>query len=316
LSVRTPAIILQQPTNVTVRIKPDSAAAPTTNATFALSAYSLVPLRVQWHFNGVPRPGATNTSLTITNVQPADWGEYTATLSDHAATIATEPAWLYPLIRPGFAVSPLTQSVAVGSVVSLSAIATGWPPPFTFEWRRSSTPLWTNVQDSLVSFFSFNAPTIVTSQQYRAVLRNLASPGGTGSAFATINVLADTDGDGLPDVWEAAHGLSPTDPGDAPRDEDADGVFNWQEYVAGTNPTNAQSYLKLDLSRGEDVALKFGAISNRTYTVQSAEAVEGPWSTLADIPAAPANWEAVVPLNLAPAVASNRFFRVVTPRQP
>lgn len=46
----------------------------------------------------------------------------------------------------------------------------------------------------------------------------------------------DTDGDGIPDAWEIAHGLNPNDPSDADQDLDGDGASNLAEYLAGTDP--------------------------------------------------------------------------------
>ena len=46
---------------------------------------------------------------------------------------------------------------------------------------------------------------------------------------------ADTDGDGIPDGWEVAHGLNPL-VNDAGEDPDDDGVTNYQEYQGNTNP--------------------------------------------------------------------------------
>jgi len=59
-----------------------------------------------------------------------------------------------------------------------------------------------------------------------------------------ITVEADSDGDGLPDWWEIFYGLDPYDAiGDNGRhgDPDNDGATNYEEYVAGTNPTLAES---------------------------------------------------------------------------
>jgi hypothetical protein len=47
----------------------------------------------------------------------------------------------------------------------------------------------------------------------------------------------DTDGDTMPDQWEATYGLNPDAPSDADADADADGLTNLQEFTLRTNPT-------------------------------------------------------------------------------
>jgi pectate lyase len=46
----------------------------------------------------------------------------------------------------------------------------------------------------------------------------------------------DADHDGMPDVWEQAHGLDPHDASDASGDADGDGYTNIEEFLNGTNP--------------------------------------------------------------------------------
>ena len=53
-------------------------------------------------------------------------------------------------------------------------------------------------------------------------------------------VLLDSDGDGLPDSWEVAHGTDPL-VNDASADPDGDGLTNAQEFTAGTDPQNADT---------------------------------------------------------------------------
>jgi hypothetical protein len=47
----------------------------------------------------------------------------------------------------------------------------------------------------------------------------------------------DSDGDGMPDVWETKHGLNPNDPSDANRDCNGDGYTNIEKYIYGINPS-------------------------------------------------------------------------------
>jgi hypothetical protein len=51
----------------------------------------------------------------------------------------------------------------------------------------------------------------------------------------------DSDGDGLPDGWEIAHGLDPGDPGDAAIDIDGDGLSALQEFQFLADPHRADS---------------------------------------------------------------------------
>src|SRR6185436_18709031 len=98
-----------------------------------------------------------------------------------------------------------------------------------------------------INFYTFTVPNVATSLTYSVVVKNLANnQPGIISSTATITVLLDTDNDGLPDAWEAAYGFATNNLADAALDPDGDGMSNWQEYVAGTDPTNALSYLKID----------------------------------------------------------------------
>ena len=60
-------------------------------------------------------------------------------------------------------------------------------------------------------------------------------------AARTVEKAVDSDGDGLPDAWESAHGLDPDTP-DADADPDHDGLTNRMEYNAGTDPASPDNY--------------------------------------------------------------------------
>lgn len=95
----------------------------------------------------------------------------------------------------------------------------------------------------------------------------------------------DTDGDGMPDAWELANFLDRLNPADAAHDPDEDGMSNLAEHLAGTDPRDAGSALRLAV-RG-DGALEFTTRPGRAYVVEVRDALgDGAWRTHADVPAA------------------------------
>jgi hypothetical protein len=99
--------------------------------------------------------------------------------------------------------------------------------------------------------------------------RPIGEPAGSSRLDLTLG--ADTDGDGLPDAWETANGLDPTDPNDANRDTDGDGISNRDEYLAGTYAFDPSDGFRLDLveQTGNGSTLEFFAVRGRTYTFQA-----------------------------------------------
>lgn len=314
LDVHLPPTIGQHPTNVLVRVQPDPSAASETNATFRVAAFSRSPLYYQWRFSGIDIPGAVGSSITVTNVRTNSLGWVTVVVSDGVSSVESQPAWLYPLVRPQILQTPASQDVAVGGRVTLGIEYSGWPPPYAVEWRLGSLPLITNQENSTIGFFSFTAPATVVTQQYRAVVKNLALPSGAPSSFARIVTLPDGDGDGLPDAWETVHGFNPAGGADRLLDPDGDGQRNWQEYQAGTDPNDASSFLKIDsISIRPGVRLEFGAVSNRTYRVQYNDLADsGVWQRLTDVLARTTNHTEII---VDPSAGTNRFYRVLTPAQ-
>lgn len=80
----------------------------------------------------------------------------------------------------------------------------------------------------------------------------------------------DTDGDGIPDWWERAHGLNFTNSTDATTDDDGDGFTNLQEYLAGTDPANPASALKITAIDiiGTDNRVTFNSVADKKYDVE------------------------------------------------
>jgi hypothetical protein len=307
LTVNRLPTILVPPTNTFVRLG--------SNTVFAVGAVGNGLLRYQWRFNDVNIPDATNALLIITNTQTTHAGAYTVTVTDTIGTLITPPVTLTLLINPAIVVGPVDQSVVVGQPVTLSVLASGNPMPLGFEWRRGATPVASNTVNSFANYYTFTASPLVATQLYRVVVRNLASAGSPANAFCNIITLADADGDGIADLWEAANGLDTNNLADAALDTDGDTMSNRAEFLAGTDPGNPASYLKIDsIAATGGAKLTFGAISNRTYSIQYSDVLgSGLWFKLADAVAHATNHvESIVD----PSSQTNRIYRLVTPQQP
>jgi len=81
--------------------------------------------------------------------------------------------------------------------------------------------------------------------------------------------VSDSNGDGIPDTWAGKYGFSATSP-IADLDSDGDGVSNKREYIAGTDPKDANSVLALDQSMRSSGAVTLAwpvADIGRRYTL-------------------------------------------------
>ena len=134
---------------------------------------------------------------------------------------------------PQFQQSPPFYAIAVSNgLLSVSAPVTG-VGPLSFQWLLNGAVIANATNDS---FFLTNAQR-ANLGSYQLVARN--SAGAVTSAV--IIVSFDTDHSGLPDAWQIRYfGALGVDPYSDP---DGGGDTVYQDYLDGTNPTNASSNL-------------------------------------------------------------------------
>ena len=133
----------------------------------------------------------------------------------------------------------------------------------------------------------------------------ITNEAGTGTSATDTNLtdnaaledttIADLDGDGDPDfhdpdddgdtmwdTWEDDHGLNPTNAADATGNPDHDPHINREEFVADTNPTDSNDYLRITaISNNSPVTVYFKSSSDRLYTVIGcSNLAEGIWTNV------------------------------------
>lgn len=148
--------------------------------------------------------------------------------------------------------------------------------------NRGGTTLYT--EKALAAQGAFNLAVDIAGTRYYPieVAGNLTAGKGGERVRLDLTLGQDSDGDGLPDVWEQWQlyqaGKDPDEDGnwalnliDKNGDLDNDGSSNWLEYLAGTFAGDATERFSLDIKEKTAASVRFSffAITGKTYTIES-----------------------------------------------
>lgn len=148
--------------------------------------------------------------------------------------------------------------------------------------NRGGTTLYS--EKALVAQGSFSMAVDIGGSRYYPIEVAGTLTAGKGGERVRLDLTLgqDSDGDGLPDVWEQWQlyqaGKNPDEDGNWPihlidkdGDLDGDGTSNWLEYLAGTFAGDATERFALDIKEKTATSARFSfyAITGKTYTIET-----------------------------------------------
>jgi pectin methylesterase-like acyl-CoA thioesterase len=158
------------------------------NATFS-AAVSANPLpTIQWQTDGTNIPGATASTLVVTNVQyPANDQQVYSIIASNSFDNVTNSATLTVIVPPTIAVEPLNVVVTNTQSASLSVTVSGAVPPASYQWKKNNNPISPALNGTATNAtFTIASASPGDTAAYSVTITNLA--GATNSASVTLTV--------------------------------------------------------------------------------------------------------------------------------
>jgi subtilisin family serine protease len=251
------------------------------------------------------RQGSLALSNQVSNAMAAGARAVLFYISDYAT-------FAFDLGSPGNWIPSLFMSQADWLALQTNAPATLVMEPYAYD---NGTSFSAPQVSGAVAFAAMNFPDETVSQRIQRILANVdVVPGLQGKVITggrlDLQRIVDTDGNGLPDWWEQDYfgHLTGTDPN---ADPDHDGLSNRGEWIAGTDPTNAASNLRLSVvsAHANGAVLHWPSVAGKTYWLERSTNLEtGFDSTVATNVAATAPTNTQTDTAVLP--GRSRFYRV------
>ncbi len=208
---------------------PSTPAGSKSNTAFTLDlGGDPIDLHVYQNGNAIDADHGVNPG-GVPNGSDTSWGMF-AQSNDSTSSFPDTSKWAAPIGLPGNAGAPVSTVAAPPMATQTAAGA--YDQLITKDVHGYVGNSWWS-RDAIDSRIINNVKTNTNPPAGVAV----AAPDPTELAnlLATPTVVRaanwDTDGDGMPDIWETAHGLNPNSAADGKADFDSDGYVNVQEYL-------------------------------------------------------------------------------------
>ncbi|HXI82946.1 MAG TPA: immunoglobulin domain-containing protein [Verrucomicrobiae bacterium] len=156
------------------------------NASFGVLASGSPPLSYQWYYNGITLlTNATSATLTLTNCQISDSGQYSVIVSNTSGVDTSGVANLSVTIptAPSIGTQPQGGTVLPGSSFSFNVVA-GGSQPLTYQWFLNNTTTITGGNDSTLTLTNIQPG---QAGNYSVLVSNLAGTATSSNAVLIVN---------------------------------------------------------------------------------------------------------------------------------
>ncbi|MDB6056419.1 MAG: large protein [Verrucomicrobiales bacterium] len=132
LTVLVPPSITSQPADASTSVG--------ASASFNVNVQGTQPMTYQWQFNSAPISGATASALNLSNVQKANAGSYSCTISNQAGSALSSTATLVVDDTTIITSQPANQILNACETLTLTVSAAGSATP-TYQWFQNGTAI-------------------------------------------------------------------------------------------------------------------------------------------------------------------------------
>jgi len=218
----------------------------------------------RYNYNGTNAPYTPVNVYSITNtygyllveISGPTTNDLGVTMTWKQRTYDTNTAsYIYVATTNVLAYTAAARNGSAGPAAGFTAAPTNGGAPLVVMFTDSSTGVitsrfWSFGDGAATNSTATNLTHTYTFPSSNTVTLTVNGPLGSNSISQLLVALSvDTVGDGIPDWWRAFYfggsGTITNAQSCATADPDKDGMNNWQEYLADTNPTNSDSRLAI-----------------------------------------------------------------------
>ena len=235
---------------------------------------------------------------------------YNNVSGNFSGTLTTPSNWI-----PAISISQ-ADGLAIKAALPRGGTVANYPDPAKIYQFLDGTSMATPHVVGAVAFAAMNFPDESVTQRVQRLLSNVDIVPGLQGKVRTggrlnLQRIVDSDGNGLPDWWEQTYfgkltGANPN------LDTDHDGASDFAEWVAGTDPLDANSNLRVSVQTvpgTNGIVISWPSVVGKTYRLESATNLLTGFNTVVKT-----NIAAAPPLNLetdaATGLRNSGFYRV------